>query len=154
MAKKAKVSKAVKNRREFEKKMREYRAFLRGDADYDWHFIIRLLRYKLERTRKHIAEENRHDDVKKTVREINEVVSLLKRLEAEPYHEEVLRPFFKRYGRPRMISGRPNKRALSPIEIRYSKESSENRKQLLLDLRKLGGKEKQLRLLDLRRAFV
>ena len=40
---------------EHAKKAREYARFLRDDFDWDYAFILRLLRYKLERTRRCIV---------------------------------------------------------------------------------------------------
>lgn len=138
----------------FEKKMREYRKFLKDDYDWDWQYIIRMLRYKLERTRKCILDNDIIADAKKVGREIDEVAKLLKRVEEDRYFEELRRPFFKKYGHPKMISGKPIKggRAV-PVTIAYSKETSRNRNQITKESLRLSKLEDQLRRQDLKRAF-
>ena len=69
------------------KKISEYKAFLAGDEDHDYLFILRLLKYKLERTRKHIAACHRGDR-EAVARQIRTVESLLGRVLKESGSEE------------------------------------------------------------------
>lgn len=73
----------------FEKKMREYRRFLKDDHDWDWEYIIRLLRYKLSRTRICIQNNNIVMCTPKIVRQITQVEALLKRVEDDSYYDEL-----------------------------------------------------------------
>lgn len=41
-----------------DKKITEYKHILKEDEDWDWHHILKLLSYKLERTRKCILKNN------------------------------------------------------------------------------------------------
>lgn len=59
-----------------------------------------MLRFKLERTRKYILDANRATNTKQVAKEIQTVVDLFKRIEADPYFEELHRPFWKKYGKP------------------------------------------------------
>ncbi|MGK5089925.1 hypothetical protein WDW86_20430 [Bdellovibrionota bacterium FG-2] len=137
----------------FERKLRDYRDFLKHDADWDWQYIIRLLRFKLERTRKCILDNNIIGDAPKVGKEIREVVNLLKRIEDDRYFEELHRPFFKKYGKPKMISGKPDARSLIPMIIKYPKETPRNRKQRIRESLQLSKEEDHLRRQDLKKAF-
>lgn len=147
-----------KNRRkeqklEFERKLRDYRRFLKDDADYDWHFIIRMLRYKLERTRDHLRNHNIVVNSERYARQIQKVVDLLLRIEAEPYFEELHKPFWKKYGKPRMIYGKADERGSVPVTVRYAKETARNRKQIGRELKRLSALEHRMRARDLHKAF-
>lgn len=50
--------KAPIRKKEFEKKLSDYKKFLKNDHDWDWAYILRLLKYKLERTRKCIVSNH------------------------------------------------------------------------------------------------
>ena len=138
---------------EFERKLREYRHFLKHDEDYDWQFIVRMLRYKLERTRKCILDNKIIEDAPKVGREIREVVDLLKRVEEDRYFEELHRPFWKKYGKPTMISGKDDGRGLAPVTIKYPKETPRNRKQRIRESIRIDREERRLREEDLKKAF-
>lgn len=137
----------------FERKLRDYGHFLKHDADYDGHFIVRLLRFKLERTRKCILDNNIIEDAAKVGREIQAVVTLLKRVEEDRYFEELHKPFFKKYGNPRMITGKPDGRGTVPVTVRYYKETPRNRKQRIRESLRLAKKEEQMRREDLKKAL-
>jgi hypothetical protein len=89
----------------FEKKLREYRAFLRDDYDWDWVYILRLLRYKLERTRKCIVANNLIVVTRRVAGEIREVERLLGRVIDDRYFDEVAKPFHRKYGHLKMLFG-------------------------------------------------
>ncbi|HLD99946.1 MAG TPA: hypothetical protein VJB59_06790 [Bdellovibrionota bacterium] len=138
----------------FEKKVREYRKFLKDDYDWDWHFIIRMLRYKLERTRRCILDNNIIADAKKVGKEIDEVVRLLKRIEDDPYFKEIRKPFYKKYGYPKMVFGKRIKgRNSVEATVVYPRENPRNREQIARESLRLSKLEDELRRKDLKRAF-
>jgi hypothetical protein len=142
------------SRREYEAKLRDYRQFLRSDADYDSHFIIRLLRYKLQRTRDHLLEHNISMDAKKCAKEIKAVVDLLLRIENDVYHDELFRPFYKKYGRPRFIRQKgSDKNGSVGFLIKYAKETDRNRSAIRRESHRIMMKIDTLRQRDLNKAL-
>ena len=92
-------------------KYREWKEFLKDDEDYDWSYILRVLRYKLERTRKCIVANDIVADVKKIERQIQEVEKLLKKVEEDKYLEEELKILEKKYGKRNLkIKSKPSSR--------------------------------------------
>lgn len=58
------------------------------DRDYDYSFIYKLLRFKLQRTRKTLLRNNRFEDVEHTVRYIKIVEDLIQKVSEEYYEME------------------------------------------------------------------
>jgi len=58
----------------YEKKVREYARALKDDEDWDWAFIIKLLQYKLKRTRLCIESNNIVASSKQIAKQIKQVV--------------------------------------------------------------------------------
>jgi hypothetical protein len=85
------------------KKMNEYMEILKDDEDWDWHFIIKLLIYKLQRTRKCILKNNIVISSEIISNEIKEVEELLKRVIEDKYHEFVLEEYYEKYGRQDLL---------------------------------------------------
>ena len=137
----------------YDRKLKDYSRFLKGDEDYDWHFIIRMLRFKLERTRKHIVSHHLVKEAPRIGKEIQRVVDLLERIEADQYFEELHKPFWKKYGRPKMISGKPDSRGLIPVTIQYPKETKASRTAINRESLRLAKMEQKLRSRDLELAF-
>jgi hypothetical protein len=133
--------------------MREWQSFLKDDRDYDWMFIIRVLRYKLERTQKHIVEHDICVDAPKIGKQFQAVVDLLKRIEADPYHDEVYGPFYKKWGKSKLVFGPKTDRNMRPVTIQYANETPANRPQLEQEFVALMGQDHKLRERDLRQAF-
>lgn len=150
------VSKSLKRRAKtiaLERKLSDYRRFLKGDEDYDWHFIIRMLRFKLERTRKHIVEHNFIQAAPRVGKEIQQVVDLLERIEDNKYFEELHKPFWKKYGKPKMKFGKPDDRGSRNVTVTYPKETAANRTQIHRESLRISKMEHKLRARDLERAF-
>lgn len=148
-----KSDESTSKRSSFAQKMKEYREFLREDEDYDWQYIIRLLRYKLERTKNHIVEHDIIDDATKVGKEIQAVVDLLKRIEEDKYFEELHKPFLKKYGNPKLVLEKCKNGTNSSITFKYSKETLKNRSQRMKEQNRLAKLEHQLRKKDLEQAF-
>lgn len=88
------------------KRLREWVKFLKEDRDFDWAYILRVLKYKLERTRKFIVEKGNTEkkQAKATGRGIKEVETLIERVLEHDYQEDAFRDFYRHYGRPKMIT--------------------------------------------------
>ncbi len=77
-----------KQKIEFEKKIRAYRKFLKDDQDWDYAHIIRLLSYKLKRTRQCIVSNDFVKSAPKIGRQIQAVETLLNRVADEQYYDK------------------------------------------------------------------
>ena len=140
--------------REHRKKAREYERFLRDDADWDYAYILRLLKYKLERTRRCIVSNNIVVSASKIGRQIAKVEELLARVLADQYFEEIGGPFQSKYGRLRMVTGRARKGERSvPVSFKFTKETKANSDQIRREHRALMHRAERLRRRDLAKAF-
>lgn len=142
-----------KRKKEFERKFREYKKFLRDDEDFDYHYIIRLLRFKLERTRDHIVKYN-VIATKDIIKQIEQVIYLLKRVENENevYDKEIFGEFEKKYGQL-LIKSIPIDETRSEIIFRYEKETNENSAQIYREIKKLRTREVSAKHKDLDKAL-
>jgi len=147
------VKKPTKNKL-FNKKVKEYKEFLKNDHDWDWAYIIRLLRYKLERTRKCILENDIIKGSKKVAREIQVVENLLDRVAEDNYFHEITKDFHKKHGKLKSIYKKseygPN--WLTSIS-KFTKETPQNRKRLHAQYARLWTKASKMQQDDLKKAF-
>lgn len=136
-------------------KIRGYRAVLRDDFDWDWGYILRLLRYKLERTRKCIVANDIIADARTVARQIRAVEVLLQCIVDDRYYEQIARRFHKKYGRLRMIAGRaePGTKAV-PVTFKYARETPANRERVHREARRLHRQAEKMQREDLKRAFA
>jgi hypothetical protein len=134
----------------YEKKVKEYAAFLLDDGDYDWGSTLRMLRFKLERMRDHVLEHKMFVGYEKIAAEIDNAVKMLRRIEDDPYHDEVFAKFYKKHGgRPELIFGEKNEDGNYPAEFIYANGkpateamSKEQRKLFKLEARTRHGEVK------------
>lgn len=136
----------------YKKKLKDYTKFLRDDFDWDWHYIIRLLRYKLERTRDCIKSNNIIADVDVVCKQIQEVIDLLLRLENDVYFEEAYAPIWKKYGHSRIVRGKESKNSVA-VKVLYEKETPRNSKYIRKAVLKAAAKENDSRLADLKKVL-
>jgi hypothetical protein len=140
---------------QFDKKIREYRRFLKGDEDWDWAYVVRLLQYKLERTRKCIVSNNFIVGAKRVGCQIEEVERLLGRVLADRYYDEISKDFRKRYGSLRMKAGKSDLRNESvPVEFVFARETPRNRKQVHREFSRLQRRAAAMQQADMKRAFT
>lgn len=134
--------------------MREYRKVLRQDEDWDWTYILRLLHYKLERTRRCIVANDVIVEAPKVAKQIREVEVLLTRVEQDRYYDEISKDFRKKYGQIRIITSKkvPGARS-APVEFKYTRETSANAKQIRKESLRLCRQAELMQRRDLKRAF-
>jgi hypothetical protein len=140
----------------FAKKMAEYRRILKNDFDWDYEFILELLRHKLTRTRKCIASSKTSSAVRvqRIGRQIQRVEDLLNRFLENPYHAEVFKNFHKKYGKLKMVTLPHKKGTLGiPITMRYQKETPQNSRAIHREATRLYKKADRMRNGDLKKAF-
>ncbi len=137
-----------------EKKLRDYKKVLKDDYDWDWIFILRLLQYKLERTRKCILENNIIVEAPKVARQIREVEVLLKRVDQDCYFEEISKDFRKRYGRLRMKfkKAKPGEK-YTTLDLKYAKETPRNAAKIHAEGSRLYRRAHKMQRNDLKKAF-
>lgn len=137
-----------------EKKIREYRKILKDDEDWDWAYILRMLRYKLERTRKCIVKNGIIADAPKVASQIRAVEILLDRVDKNRYYDQISKDFRKKYGRLRMISGkaRVDSRGV-PVTFKFERETPGNSKQIHREHLRLWRKAELMQHSDLKKAF-
>ena len=150
---KHKPRKTVKQKAEHEKKVKEYTHFLKDDADWDWDYILRLLRYKLQRTRHCIASGSTVNRAR-TAAEIKEVEDLLWKVLEHDYHSEAFKEFYRKHGKPkhRCVECVPPNKHATKLEITY-RNGKESTEAMGRECRKLAKKEFDLQKSDLRKAF-
>lgn len=76
-----------------------WREFLKRDVDWDYSSILRMLVFKLGRMQKAIVGNDIHTDAKNVGAEIEQVIGLLKRVDADEYMDELTKPLEKKYGK-------------------------------------------------------
>lgn len=141
-------------KKELERKMVEYRRFLKDDYDWDYVYILRLLQYKLSRTRKCIVSNNIVVSAKKIGGQIQKVEDLLNRVIKDRYYDQISESFHKKYGALKMITFPPEKGAQStPVVFRYQKENPRNSERIHREGMRLHQKAEKMRMSDLRKAF-
>lgn len=144
----------LRRKRAFEKKLSEYRRLLRDDFDWDYAYILKLLQYKLSRTRRCIVANNIVVSAKKIGNQIQKVENLLGRVLNDCYYEEISRSFHKKYGRSRLIKLPREKGARGvPVVIRYPKKTPQNSRQIHRAAMKLFKKAERMKSNDLKKAF-
>ena len=137
----------------FNKKIIEYKKFLKEDKDWDWYYIIRLLGYKLKRTRECIRNNN-FIDSRKIEKEMLEVEKLLVDINNDNYFHLISREFYKKYGNSKMIIEDKNyTNGFSPITIKYQKETARNRNKIGEELVFLSIMSEHMKQADIEKAF-
>jgi hypothetical protein len=146
-----------RRQRAYERKVAEYAAFLKDDCDFDFVPILAILRYKIQRTEKHIRKHNIIADADKTCEGMRTVIDLLGRVVDDKYEEQALAPFRAKYGKPKMVIKKPSKpmrnnpHAGSEIEFLYrGKPATPEMRKEMRRLLKQAGKRK---VGDLRKAL-
>lgn len=128
---------------------------LKEDADYDWCHILRLLKYKLERTRKCIGSGHAALSERRRIsRQIRDVEERLGRVMDDAYFDRISKGFTKRNGRLRMIMGKSSPGSPGvPVTFRFARETPRNKERIHRDWRAFHAKAEKLKREDLRLAF-
>ncbi len=145
----------LRRSKEFKKKLNEYRRFLKDDYDWDYAYILRLISYKLKRTRECIIKNNLVTSAHKIAKQIKQVETLLNRVDNHAYADEVLKDFHRKYGQLRMIMAPKEKRGKNsiPVHFKFAKEIPQNRQKIHREFRKLMNKAHRMEWQDLNMAF-
>ena len=127
---------------------------MEDDFDWDYAYILRLLRYKLSRTRQCIVANSRAVSAKKIGKQIRKVEALLGQVVDDRYYQKISISFHKKYGQPRILKlpSKKDARAI-PITIRYQKETPQNSHKLHREAMRLFRKAERMKTMDLKKAF-
>ena len=87
----------------FPKKLKEWAKVLENDWDSEPDYILIVLKYKLERTRKQLVKNDLTATTKKMENQILAVEKLLDKVIKDEYLHEMSRPHVKRWGRVKML---------------------------------------------------
>jgi hypothetical protein len=82
----------------------QYSIVLWSDRDWDWVFILILLKYKLSRIRKHIVEHDFIMEAEKIGADIYYVEHLLRRLIENDYCHDEYEAHHQKWGSPKIVS--------------------------------------------------
>jgi hypothetical protein len=78
-------------------KVAAYAVFLWDDRDFDEAFILRLLQFKIKRTREHITGHNFIADAPRIARQMRVAESLLNRIQQDSYCEAEWAEHYKKW---------------------------------------------------------
>lgn len=135
------------------KQYSEWKEFLKNDWDYDYHFILMVLKYKLERTRKCMARNKIRSDYKDIVKEIQSVEALLAKVIKDQYEKTELLKLEKKFGVRRLKVQTNKQTRTAEISSNWDKLPLAKQKQANKELHqanKLALKKKKE---DLKKAF-
>ncbi len=142
------MTKLQKRKKECDKKIKEWSKFLKEDYDWDWVFILKVLKYKLERTRKCFVASNMCESSLKNAKDIEKVEVLLNRVIEDDYMTELLKPFDEKYGE--IVSWQ---NAEGFFEVQRQNQTSENKDQIWKEYKKLSYKAEKMKQKDLNDAL-
>ena len=71
-----------------------------NDGDWDYHFLLRVLRFKLQDLQGGISSRNRHVGCQRQMQRIDLCIKLLNRLLADNYHELAFASHDRKWGKP------------------------------------------------------
>ena len=146
--------KASAKKAAYQKKVREYAKVLKEDYDWDWAFIIKLLQYKLKRTRLCIESNNIVASSKKIAKQIKQVEDLFESVLDDKYYEQIGKGFIKRHGRGRFVFTKEDRDSrLRGMTVKYRGETHRNRDKIRRESIRLHRKADRALERDLGRAF-
>lgn len=106
----------------------QYAYFLRGDRDWDYSFILSLLKYKLSRTRKCIVKNQiivRADEIGDEIKEVEDIIS---RLQNDAYCDDEYAKHHEYWGRTKIYTDDYNKIPGWKILKGFSTDKAKNEK--------------------------
>lgn len=79
--------------------LKEWKTFLKNDEDFDWAYIVRVLNYKLKRTRAFFEKQGICSDSEKISKQIKKVEELLTKVENDRYYDNGIKKLEEKYGK-------------------------------------------------------
>jgi hypothetical protein len=148
------MTKSLAKKAAYKRKVREYAKILREDEDWDWAFIVRLLQYKLKRTRLCIESNMIVASSKKIAKQIRQVEDLFEAVLEDRYYNEIGKEFRKKHGGGKFIYGKPDPSTKSvSVSVQFRGETKKNRDKIHGEFHRLRRKADERLERDLKRAF-
>jgi hypothetical protein len=149
-----KLSKKERKKRD-KKRLKKYSKFLRKNYDWDYNYIIDLLRYKIKRVRKYIRK---HDIIEKQtldeiVSQMTETEQLLERVVSYDYGSDLEREFIEKFGGKIRYNTKFKKNHVLEIERDYSEINENQIEEAKKEFEQMHEREFELRKADLKKAF-
>ena len=138
------------------KKSFEYSCYLwvSNDNDFDWYHILRVLKYKLERTRKHIVKHDFIADVTKISRQIRFAEIVIERIINDDYCSELYDAHNNKWGELKLVCVEDDKTKRSYITMKRENINTENEKsQQWAEMLKIVNEHERQATKDLNRLF-
>jgi len=149
-----KLSKKERKKRD-KKRLKKYSEFFRKNYDWDYNYIIDLLRYKIKRVRKYIKK---HDIIEKQtldeiVSQMTETEQLLERVVSYDYGSDLEREFIEKFGGKIRYNTKFKKNHVLEIERDYSEINENQIEEAKKEFEQMHEREFELRKADLKKAF-
>ena len=85
-----------------------------NDEDWDYVYILRSLRYKIQRTRDNIQENHNHEECEKTVADMDHILEVLDRVMECNYCTEEFDAHMAKWGGRRMVDSGKGYSTMAP----------------------------------------
>jgi len=137
------------------KRLKKYSKFLRKNYDWDYNYIIDLLRYKIKRVRKYIKNHDiiERQTLDKIVSQMTENEQLLERVVSYDYGADLEREFIAKFGGKIRYKTKFKKNHVLEIEHDYSEINENQIEEEKKEFEQIFDREFELRKADLKKAF-
>ena len=145
-----------KERKKLDKKrLKKYSKFLRKNYEWDYTYIIDLLRYKIKRVRKYIKKHDiiERQSLDKIVSQMTETEQLLERVVSYDYSADLEREFIEKFGGKIRYKTKFKKNHVLEIEHDYSEINENQIEEAKKEFAQILDREFELRKADLKKAF-
>ena len=137
------------------KRLKKYSKFLQKNYDWDYIYIIDLLRYKIKRVRKYIRKHDiiERQSLDKIVSQMTETEKLLERIISNDYIADIEKEFVQKFGGKIRLKTKFKKNHVLKIEHDYSEINENQIEEAKKEFEQILEKEFELRKADLKKAF-
>jgi competence CoiA-like predicted nuclease len=135
------------------KRINKYVSFLEGNHEWDYIYIVDLLRFKLKMTRKLFEKEGHSvaETNNEIINQILEVEQLLQKVIDDKYYEPFQKEIETRYGKSKLKFGKM-KNGLRELTVKWDLPE-EKRNEAITEQLRLGELATQMQKDDLKKAF-
>ena len=142
-------------RKQNKKRLKKYSKFLRKNYDWDYIYIIDLLRYKIKRVRKYIKKHDiiERQTLDKIVSQMTETEKLLERIISNDYIADIEKEFIEKFGGKIRLKTKFKKNHVLDIEHDYSEINENQIEEAKKEFEQILDREFELKKADLKKAF-
>lgn len=137
------------------KRLKKYKKFLKDNHDWDYAYIIDLLRFKIKMTRKQILKNDsiEEETMKEIVDQMKETETLLNRVISNEHFEQLEQEFKEKFGGKVKTKMKFTKKNQVKFKDNFSKINEDMIEEAKEEFLKLHDKEDELKKEDLKKAF-